>query len=121
MIGKLPRPKGGFALPNHKYRGPYNPLHKQLDANNKPLPWQEPFNQVNAISLKHEICYRDNNTNQGKSKCDKSMLNQLTATKPSNIRERFDKKLVQAVISAKYKLGVGFKNGYRRRVVGKMS
>lgn len=38
MIGKLPRPKGGFALPNHKYRGPYNPLHKQLDANNKPLP-----------------------------------------------------------------------------------
>jgi len=49
------------------------------------------------------------------------MLNQLTATKPSNIRERFDKKLVQAVISAKYKLGVGFKNGYRRRVVGKMS
>ena len=28
MIGKLPRPKAGFTLPNHKYTGPYNPLEK---------------------------------------------------------------------------------------------
>ena len=33
LIGKLPKPKGGFTLPSHKYTGPYNPLEKQLDAN----------------------------------------------------------------------------------------
>ena len=49
LIGKLPRPKGGFTLPNHKYTGPYNPLDTQLDGNDKPLPGQEPYNQVDAV------------------------------------------------------------------------
>ena len=30
QIGKLPKPKGGWTLPGHKYTGPYNPLEKQL-------------------------------------------------------------------------------------------
>ena len=38
LIGKLPRPKKGFTLPKHKYTGPYNPLHLQLDKNDKPIP-----------------------------------------------------------------------------------
>jgi len=51
--------KGGFTLPSHKYTSPYNPLDQQLDSNDKPLPGQEPFNQVDAIALKHDICYKD--------------------------------------------------------------
>jgi hypothetical protein len=31
LIGRLPRSKGGWTLPNHKYTGPYNPLDEQLD------------------------------------------------------------------------------------------
>ena len=30
LIGKLPKPKGGFTLPGHKYTGPYNDLESQL-------------------------------------------------------------------------------------------
>ena len=30
LIGKLPKPKGGFTLPGHKYTGPYNDLDSQL-------------------------------------------------------------------------------------------
>lgn len=30
MIGKLPKPKRGFTLPNHHYTRPYNPLQQQL-------------------------------------------------------------------------------------------
>ena len=30
MIGKLPRPAGGWTLPGHKYTGPYNDLTSQL-------------------------------------------------------------------------------------------
>ena len=58
MIGKLPRPKAGFTLPNHKYTGPYNPLEKQLDSNDNPIPGQEPYNQVDEIAMHHDICYR---------------------------------------------------------------
>ena len=65
-IGKLPRPKKGLVLPNHKFTGPYNPLDKQLDENDEPLPGQEPYNQVDAIALRHDICYRDNNTKTDK-------------------------------------------------------
>ena len=30
LIGKLPKPKGGFTLPGHKYTGPYNDLDSQV-------------------------------------------------------------------------------------------
>ena len=114
-IGKLPKPKGGFTLPSHKYTGPYNPLDKQLDSNDQPLPGQEPYNQIDAIAIKHDICYRDNDNKKGKLKCDKDMLDSLSQTKTKGIRESFDKKLVQAAIGTKYKLGLGAKNGKRRR------
>ena len=103
LIGKLPKPKGGFTLPSHKYTGPYNPLDTQLDQFDNPLPGQEPFNQVDSISLKHHICYRDKP--KGKEKCDKEMLNRLSGMESKNVREKFDKKLVQGVIGAKHKLG----------------
>jgi len=42
------------------------------------------------------------------------MLDSLSQTKTKGIRESFDKRLVQAVIGTKYKLGLGTKNGKRR-------
>ena len=98
LIGKLPKPKAGFTLPSHKYTQPYNPLEKQLDANDQPLPGQEPYNQIYAIALKHGICYRDNNNKQEKLKYDKDMLNSLSKIKTKGVRELFDKNLVQAAI-----------------------
>ena len=56
LIGKLPKPKGGFTLPRHKYTESYNPMEEQLDANDQPLPGQETYNQIDAIALKHDIC-----------------------------------------------------------------
>ena len=67
IIGKLPRPKAGFTLPNHKYTGPYNPLEKQLDSNDNPIPGQEPYNQVDEIAMYHDICYRDNASDKSNS------------------------------------------------------
>ena len=52
LIGKLPKPKGGFTLPSHKYTGPYNPLKEQLNANDQPLLGQEAYNQIDAIALR---------------------------------------------------------------------
>ena len=95
LIGKLPRPAKGFVLPGHKYTGPFNPLEDQLDENDNPIPGQEPKNGVDAISMHHDICYRDNNTKDGKQKCDDRMLIELNQLKPKSIRERIDKSFVQ--------------------------
>ena len=107
LIGKLPRPKKGFTLPGHKYTGPYNPLQDQLDQNDIPIAGQEPFNAVDAISMHHDICYRDNNTKLGKRKCDDQMLLELDQIEPKNLRERLDRALVKKIISKKRRLGLG--------------
>ena len=104
LIGKLPRPKGGWTLPNHKYTGPYNPLDYQLDAYDRPLPGQEPYNKVDEIAMRHDICYRDNIDD--KHGCDRKMLDELNVMIPSGLRERIDRGFVKTVIGAKYKLGI---------------
>ena len=61
VIGKIPfKPKRGFVLSKHRYAGPYSPLH--LAPKDRPLPREEPYNAVDAICMRHGICYRDNDT-----------------------------------------------------------
>ena len=107
VIGKLPRPKRGFTLPNHKYTGPYNPLDNQLDENDQPRPGQEPYNAVDAISMRHDICYRDNDTKDGKHKCDDVMLKELDTMQPNGFREKIDRREVRSLIGTKRRLGWG--------------
>ena len=107
VIGKLLRPKRGFVVPYHKYTGQYNPLHEQLDEHDQPLAGQELYNTVDAISMRHDICYMDNETKQGKHTCDDEMLKELDVLEPKGIRERIDRKLVRSIIGAKRKLGWG--------------
>lgn len=107
LIGKLPKPKRGWTLPNHKYTGPWNPLDKQLDENDRPLPGQEPFNQVDEIAMRHDICYRDHEDD--KHGCDRQMIKELNDMNPRGLRERLDRSLVRATIGTKLKLGLGNK------------
>ena len=101
-IGKLPRPHRGFVLPYHKYTGPYNPLNEQLDEHDQPVAGQEPYNAVDAISMRHDICYRDNgNVKDGKHKCDDKMLHELDQLEPNGFRERMDRSLVRSIIGQK--------------------
>jgi hypothetical protein len=102
LIGKLPRPKRGFVLPSHHYTGPYNPLDKQLDKNNVPLPGQEPFNEVDKLSLNHDICYRDGQLT--KTQCDDELLEQLNKLNPKNSRENIDKNFVRTAVGLKRNL-----------------
>ena len=80
----------GFVLLYHKYTGPYHLLEKQLDENDRPLPGQEPYNAIDAISLRHDI---DNDNKLGKSECDNRMLSELTLLKPKDLREGIDRGL----------------------------
>ena len=96
VIGKIPfKPKKSYVLPKHRYAGPYYPLHLQLDSQDNPLPGEELYNAVNAISMHHDICYRLNDTAAGKRECDLKMLAELNALVPKGRREKVDKQLVR--------------------------
>ena len=119
MIGKLAPiiPRKGLVLPNHKYTGPYNPLTKQLDENDQPLPGEEPYNAVDATSMRHDICYRDHGGKiHGKQKCDEEMLKELAVLKPKNLRERIDRKVVQKIIAVKHRMGWGLKESNKHTI-----
>ena len=103
-IGKFSRPEGGWTLPNHKYTGPYNPLHIQVDSTDRPLPEEEPYNQVDEIALRHDICYSDYENNM--SAYDRKMLFELNDMKPRGLRNRIVRRFVKSVIGVKYKLGL---------------
>ena len=74
----------------HKYTGPYNPLHEQLNEYDQPLAGQEPYHAVDAISMRHDICYRDNDTKERKHACGDEMLKELDVLEPKGNRENGD-------------------------------
>ena len=107
IIDKMPE----MHLPYHNYTGPFTKLNKKLDEDDKPRKGFEPFNQVDAISLKHDICYRDTPKFKDKNRiCDKNMLEDLAKLKPKSMRELIDKKITQGVIKLKHVSGLGNKN-----------
>ena len=83
----------------------HNPLHLQLNSKHRPLPGQEPYNAVDAIDMRHGICYRDNEN--GKPECDRKMLAELNALTPRGRREKVDRQLVRGIIGLKHRLGMG--------------
>ena len=106
VIGKMPfKPKRGFVLPKHRYTWPYKPLHLELDSKDRLLPGVEPHNAVDAIAVRHDICYRDNES--GKPECDRKMLAELNALTPRGRREKVDRQLVRDIIGQKHRLGMG--------------
>ena len=105
--GKIPfKLKTGFVLPKHRFAGPNNPLHLQLDSKDNPLPGNEPCNDVDVISMRHNICYRDNDTLAEKRKCDRKMLTELNALVPKGRREKVDRQLVRGIIGLKHRMGL---------------
>ena len=86
--------KKGFVLPKHRFTGPINPLHLQLDSQDNPLLRNKPYNAVDTISMLHDICYRDNDTPAGKRECDNGR------------REKVDRQLVRSIIGLKHRMGL---------------
>ena len=108
VIGKIPfKPKTGFVLPKHRFTGPFNPLHLQLDSKDNPLPGNEPYNAIHDISMRHDICYRDDDTPAGKRECDLKMLAELNMLVPKDRREKVDTQLVRSIIGLKHRMGLG--------------
>ena len=61
----------------------YSLLHLQFDAQGA-AHGKEPYNAVDAMSLRHDICCRDNDTPAGKRGCDRKMLAELNILVPQD-------------------------------------
>ena len=107
FIGKiLFKPKQGFILPKHCFTGPYNPLH--LDSKDNPQLGNVPYTADDAISMYHDICYRDNDTPAGKHEYDNKVIVELNTVVPKGRREKVDRQLVQSIIGLKQN-GTGYR------------
>ena len=93
-------------LPGHRFTGPGTKLEKRLDKYDRPLPSSKPLNRVDATSYRHDLCYRDNTSRQGRSRCDRRMLKQLSRIKKPSFREKLDRGVVAPIIWTKWKLGL---------------
>ena len=118
LIGKLPKPKGGFTLPGHKYTGPYNDLDSQLryDPNTGEILqiFYQPSGKTDAVAMQHDVDYSICGDNKKcKNAADRKMVKAL-----DNIpwKERqWGHWLARNAINTKQKLGLGVsKNGKRR-------
>ena len=117
MIGKLPKPKGGWTLPNHNYTGPYNPLEQQLsyDPNTGQILeiYQQPTGKTDAVSMQHDVDYSvcankpKSDQVKCKNKADRKMVKSLDAI-PWKERQ-WGHAVARNAIAAKSKLGMGAK------------
>ena len=117
-IGKLPKPKGGWAFPGHKYNGPYNDLENQVRYNPKTGEilevYDAPTGKTGAIAMQHDV---DNSVCGDDKKCkhivDRKMVRSLDAV-PWNERQ-WGHWLARNAINTKRKVGLGGKKVKKKR------
>ena len=119
-IGKLPKPKGDWTLPGHRYTGPYNDLENQLKYDPKTGQILEiydmPTGKTDAIAMQHDVDYSVcKDDKKCKNKADRKMVKALDNV-PYNERQ-WGHWLARNVINTKQNLGLGVsKNGKSSRV-----
>ena len=110
QIGKLPKPKGGWTLPGHKYTGPYNDLENQLRYNPKTGEileiYDQPSGPTDAVAMQHDVDYSVcGDDRKCKNKADRKMVKSLDAI-PWKERQ-WGHTLARTIINTKQKLGMG--------------
>ena len=118
-IGKLPKPKGGFTLPGHKYTGPYNDLDSQVKYD--PVTGQileiydKPIGRTDKIAMQHDVDYSVcKDDKKCKNKADRNLVKALDAT-PWKDRQ-WGHWLARNMINTKQKLGLGVKQRKTKNV-----
>ena len=108
-IGKLPKPKGGWTLPGHKYTGPYNDLENQVRYDNEGNfleIYDKPTGKTDAIAMQHDVDYTIcKDDKKCKHRADKRMVRALDAV-PWNQRQ-WGHFFARNTINTKRKLGLG--------------
>ena len=109
-IGKLPRPAGGFTLPGHNHRGPYNDLENQVKYNPETGEileiYDQPTGPTDVVAMRHDVDFSVCGDNRKcKNKADRKMVKSLDAIPYSE--RQWGHWLARNLINTKQKLGLG--------------
>jgi len=107
-IGKLPKLRGGWTLPGHKYTGPYNDLDNQIKYNPETGEileiYDAPTGATDAIAMQHNVDYAIcKDDKKCKHVADRKMVRSLDAV-PWNER-KWGHWLGRNIINTKRKVG----------------
>ena len=121
-IGKLPKPKGGWTLPGHKYTGPYNDLESQVkyDPTTGQIleVYDKPTGKTDAIAMQHDVDYSVcKDDKKCKNKADRKMVQALDNV-PYKERQ-WGHWLARNIIDKKQKLGLGVQKKRQTVLSGK--
>ena len=91
QIGNLPKPAGGWTLPEHRYTGPYNDLENQVRYNPETGEileiYDQPTGPTDAVAMQHDVDYSVcGHDRKCKNKADRKMVKSLDAI-PYNERQ----------------------------------
>lgn len=118
----MPKPKGGWTLPGHRYNGPYNELDKQLKDN--PLTgeileiYDQPTGRTDAITMQHDVDYSVcKDDKKWKNEADRKMVKALEKVPYSE--RQLGQWLARNMINTKQKLGLGVPKNIKSRRVKK--
>jgi len=109
-IGKLPKYKGGWTLPGHKYTRPYNDLDNQLKYDPETGEileiYDQPTGKTDAIAMQRIVDYAVcGDDKKCKHVADRKMVRALDAV-PWN-EKRWGHWLARNIINTKRKVGLG--------------
>ena len=105
VIGKLPKPKGGFTLPGHKYTGPYNDLENQVKYDPNTGEILEIYGKTDAIVMQHDVDSVCKDDRKCKNKADRKMVQALDQVLYNE--RQWGHFLARNIINTKQKLGLG--------------
>lgn len=96
--------------PGHNFLGPGTKLNKRLNDDLTPKSWSKPVDRDDAVAYKHDVCYLKHKDTPTRNRiCDTNMINELNAIENPTPAERRHISVAKKMISAKKRLGWGFK------------
>ena len=106
---KLPWAKfpGEMHLPGMNFAGPGTNLDKRLTSTDMYQDWSKPVDRVDNAASHHDLAYKYFNDKQTRNLTDKMMLEEMNSIQKPTQREINERKIIEPIISAKAKFGLG--------------
>ena len=89
------------------FAGPRTNLDKRLTSTDMYQDWSKPVDRVDNAAYHHDLAYKYINDKQTRNLADKMMLEEMKSIQNPTQREINERKIIEPIISAKAKFGLG--------------
>ena len=113
---KLPWAKfpGEMHIPGMNFAGPGTNLDKRLTSTDAYQEWSKPVDRVDNAAYYHDLAYKYFNDKQTRNLADQMMLEEMNSIQNPTQREINERKIIEPIISAKAKFGLGVSKNFKK-------